>query len=755
MGWGFAALANAPYGVLLPVDPAAAMPQPAQPKAGPTKRQQLQHNKRAASLGWGFAALAMCAPPPLAARHGRRAAELSDFRASDFRASDFRAFGLSGFRTFRASGLPGFRAAPCRFAALAPGHPEPAASAAAASVLFPVRFPARIRPASPSATAQEKESCWILLLLAPAAVGLRSARQCALRGLLLRWLLLLCHSRHGRRPGPQKDNNTAAQQKSCFFGVGLRCARQCALRGAAAVDPAAAAGLLEHRTFCRAARTPDLLPGCSNRGPLPGCSNRGPLPGCSNSGPFAGLLPLLLRPLPSASVRFPVPKLFIIVPFYAPPPSSFFAAAALLPPPLFAADGWDLKRNRRPRHNFPSCENRIFPFAFFNVFALAAAALEPRPAERLRRRWILPALLLEPDQPNACVGGGFFAVGGGFFAVGGGFFAVGGGFFAIGGGFFAIGGGMASSRCRRQATAAKTTAQEKESCWILLLLAPAAVGASLPLAAGHGEESFRASDFRASDFRASDFRAFGLRTFGLRTFGLRAFGLPDFPGFRTFGLSGLPVFRASGLSDFPGFRASGLLGCFYRHGGFCRRCCWSPTSRRKRKLLEPDQPNACGGGGFCRRCCWSPRARPAERLRQRGFCRRCCWSPRARPAERLRRRWILPPAAAARPAEHLFAGAAAGALEPDHKCSTWNKETGYGARPAERLRRRWILPALLLEPSSPTTNVPRGTKKQVMEPDQLNTCGGGGFCRRCCWSPRTRPQMFHVEQRNRLWSPTS
>ena len=26
-----------------------------------------------------------------------------------------------------------------------------------------------------------------------------------------------------------------------------------------------------------------------------------------------------------------------------------------------------------------------------------------------------------------------------------------------------------------------------------------------------------------------------------------------------------------------------------------------------------------------------------------------------------------------------------------------------------------------------------------LEPDQLNACGGGGFCRRCCWSPRTRP----------------
>ena len=62
-----------------------------------------------------------------------------------------RAFGLPGFRAFRASGLPGCSMPLC---ALAPGHPEPAASAAAASVLFPVRFPARIRPASPSASSE-------------------------------------------------------------------------------------------------------------------------------------------------------------------------------------------------------------------------------------------------------------------------------------------------------------------------------------------------------------------------------------------------------------------------------------------------------------------------------------------------------------------------------------------------------------------------------------------------------------------------
>ena len=151
------------------------------------------------------------------------------------------------------------------------------------------------------------------------------------------------------------------------------------------------------------------------------------------------------------------------------------------------------KRNRRPRHNFPSCENRIFPFAFFNVSALlepeqpnacgrfccprprcwspnsrtpaavfAALAAEDRPAPPAQQPshwWILPS----PLPP------------------------------------------IGDSR-------KKTTAQEKESCWILLLLAPAAVGASLrsPLAMGGEPPSFRA------------FRAFGLPGFGLSGFGLRA-----------------------------------------------------------------------------------------------------------------------------------------------------------------------------------------------------------------------------------------
>ena len=56
-------------------------------------------------------------------------------------------------------------------------------------------------------------------------------------------------------------------------------------------------------------------------------------------------------------------------------------------------------RNRRPRHNFPSCENRIFPLAFFNVSALAAGA---RPAEHLP-----PFAVLEPGQLNTCGNGGF------------------------------------------------------------------------------------------------------------------------------------------------------------------------------------------------------------------------------------------------------------------------------------------------------------------------------------------------------------
>ena len=94
---------------------------------------------------------------------------------------------------------------------------------------------------SPLMTDQHKDKLLLLLLLLLLRWGRRSARLCAFRGLLLRWLLLLCQSRHGRRPGPQKDNNTAAQQKSCFFGVGLRCRSPLRLPGCC----------------CRATRTPD------------------------------------------------------------------------------------------------------------------------------------------------------------------------------------------------------------------------------------------------------------------------------------------------------------------------------------------------------------------------------------------------------------------------------------------------------------------------------------------------------------------
>ena len=76
---------------------------------------------------------------------------------------------------------------------------------------------------------------------------------------LLRWLLLLCHSRHGRRPGPQKDNNTAAQQKSSFFGVGLRSARQCAFRGRRAAAARTA----------RTAEQPEQLPPLPSASPFP------------------------------------------------------------------------------------------------------------------------------------------------------------------------------------------------------------------------------------------------------------------------------------------------------------------------------------------------------------------------------------------------------------------------------------------------------------------------------------------------------
>ena len=74
------------------------------------------------------------------------------------------------------------------------------------------------------------------------------------------------------------------------------------------------------------------------------------------------------------------------------------------------------KRNRRPRHNFPSCENRIFPFAFFNVsallepdqlntcgrFAALALAAGARTAEPPAAVLLPSPSLMDPDQLNIC-----------------------------------------------------------------------------------------------------------------------------------------------------------------------------------------------------------------------------------------------------------------------------------------------------------------------------------------------------------------
>ena len=164
-------------------------------------------------------------------------------------------------------------------------------------------------------------------------VGLRCARQCAY-GVLLRWLLLLCHSRHGRRPGPQK---TTQQQhkRAASLGWGFAalaaglpgCCRGGCCRATRTPDQqqqhkraaslgwgfaALAAGLpgcccggsccccraTRTEDLCRATRTEDLLPGYSNRGPFAGLLEQRTFAGLLEQRTFAGLLPLLLRPLP-------------------------------------------------------------------------------------------------------------------------------------------------------------------------------------------------------------------------------------------------------------------------------------------------------------------------------------------------------------------------------------------------------------------------------------------------------------------------
>ena len=156
-------------------------------------------------------------------------------------------------------------------------------------------------------------------------VGLRSARRWP-SGVLLRWiLLLLCQSRHGRRPGPQKTKHNSTTKEHLPWGgaslrsplrlTGCSCCRAtrtpdqqhnkraalCGgaslrsplrLPGAAAVDPAAA-GLLEQRTFA----------GLLEQRTFAGLLEQRTFAGLLEQRTFAGLLPLLLRPLPlSASV---------------------------------------------------------------------------------------------------------------------------------------------------------------------------------------------------------------------------------------------------------------------------------------------------------------------------------------------------------------------------------------------------------------------------------------------------------------------
>ncbi len=59
--WGFAALATTPAGVPAAVDPAAAMPQPARPKAGPTKDNNTAAQQKSSSLQVGLRCARQCA----------------------------------------------------------------------------------------------------------------------------------------------------------------------------------------------------------------------------------------------------------------------------------------------------------------------------------------------------------------------------------------------------------------------------------------------------------------------------------------------------------------------------------------------------------------------------------------------------------------------------------------------------------------------------------------------------------------------
>ena len=238
------------------------------------------------------------------------------------------------------------------FATLAAGHAgeesrRPAQPPTQPSHRWILPSPLLPKATAAKTTAQEKESCWILLLLAPAAVGASLRSPLAMRGrraadstTTITTITTVDFALAAVAEGDSRKNNSTRKKISCWIllllapaAVGASLRSPLAMRGrrAAAARTARTAEQPEQPNSpnSRTARTAEQpeQPNSPNSRTAAAASVRFPVP----------------RPLPSASVVFPVPKLFIIVPFYPPPPSSFFAAAALLPPPLFAAVDRDLK----------------------------------------------------------------------------------------------------------------------------------------------------------------------------------------------------------------------------------------------------------------------------------------------------------------------------------------------------------------------------------------------------------------------------
>ena len=157
----------------------------------------------------------------------------------------------------------------------------------------------------------------------------------------------------------------------------------------------------------------------------------------------------------------------------------------------------------------------------------------------------------------------------------------------------------------------------------------------------------------------------------------------------------------------------------HRNGGFCRRR-WDgfqplpPTgdSGKNNSTRKKKAAGSCCGGGFAALAMCAPPPLAARHGRRAAGLR----------ASGLRTSGLSGCSAAS--AATVDPAAAAAAINLD-------------SRPVPERR---ILPLLLLEPSNPTTNVSRGTTWTA------DPCRNGGSCRCCCWSPRTRPQMFHVEQ---------